>query len=117
MRDYRIYNRELTAYSLEGQYCINWYEDNKKNHLNPDKNSYGQVLCLTKQKASGLKFSLRFYWTKEFFLIKPVFSWRYGKSFNWLFFRFDITVEYFTVFDKIIKDHLSEHLANLKKTQ
>ena len=105
---YKIMNKELNAWSLEGESCIRYYEQNKDMHLNPKYTCYGDVLVQTKRVFSGITFKLRFYF-KNHWHWKPSFHWKYGTYyFHWLFFMSWFEREYVDKFDKIIKDHLAE---------
>jgi hypothetical protein len=105
---YKIMNRELNATSLEGIKCIDYYEQNKQFHVNPKYVSYGDVLIQTKHVLSGFSFKFKIYFRNRW-LWKPHFYWKYGNNyFHWLFFMFWFEYEYVEVFDKIIKDHLTD---------
>jgi hypothetical protein len=110
---YKIMNRELTGYSLAGNYCPRYYEDNKQMHLNEKYTTYGDVLVQTKRVFSGINLKFRFYFKNHWYW-KPSFHWKYGSNyFHWLFFMFWFEREYAEQFDKIIKDHLSDSQRNV----
>lgn len=105
---FRIMNRKLNAYSLEGMSCINYYEQNKEYHINPKYVSYGDVLVQTKRVVCGFSLKLKFFFRNHWYW-KPHYYWKYDiHYFHWLFFMIWIDKEYKDVFDKVIKDHLSE---------
>jgi hypothetical protein len=105
---YKIMNRELTAYSLEGWECLRYYESNKDLHLNPKMTCYGDVLVQTKRVVSGISLKFKFFFKNHWYW-KPSFHWKYGNYyFHFLFFMFWFDFEYVEKFDKIIKDHVAE---------
>lgn len=105
---YRIMNKELTAYSMEGPHCIMDYDISKKYILSKSSLSYGDVLVETKRVFSGLSIKVKIFW-KNHWWWKPEFYWKYEVYyFHWLFFMIWFEREYVDQFDKIIKDHLSE---------
>lgn len=105
-----IMNRDLTAYGLQGQDCIDYYNRNKDLHLNPQLVCYGDVLVKTKDVFSGISFRLKLYFRNHWYW-KPSYHWKHGYYyFHWLFFMIWFDKEYIEVFDKIIKDHLSDFL-------
>ena len=114
--NYRIMNRKLDAYSLEGVSCIKYYDENKDRYINPKYNCYGDVLVQTKRVFCGITLRFKVFF-KHHWYWKPNFHWKHGLYyFHWLFFMFWYEREYKDVFDKIIKDHLGELEAS-KKTK
>jgi hypothetical protein len=109
--DYRIYNSDLTAYSLEGWMCPDSYERDKKYHLKEGSTHYGDKLVRMKRVLSGITFRWAFYW-KNYFELKPQFHWRYGvRYFHWFCFMLWIENNYVDEIDCVIKDHLAESRA------
>ena len=105
---FKIMNKELNAYSLEGVQCLDYYERNKEYHINPKYASYGDVLVQTKRVCCGISLKFKLFFRNHWYW-KPHFHWKYGTYyFHWLFFMIWFDKEYREVFDKVIKDHLSE---------
>lgn len=105
---YRIMNKELTGISFEGYDCLRYYEESKYRHIDPKYVCYGDVLVQTKRVFYGISFKLKLLFRNHWYW-KPSFHWKYGTYyFHWLFFMFWFEREYKEIFDKIIKDHLSE---------
>jgi hypothetical protein len=103
---YAIYNRELTGYSLVGDYRMinDWYERNKKYVLSKDSILYGNVMVSLKRVKCGATIKFRFF--TSFCTWKPELRWKYDKAFHWLWFHFHFDFEYADVYDKTVKDHL-----------
>lgn len=100
-------NKELNATSLEGVQCLDYYERNKKYHINPKHASYGAVLVESKRVFSGVSLKFKLFFRKHWYW-EPHFQWKYGTYyFHWLFFMVWFDKEY-RKSHKIIKDHLSE---------
>jgi hypothetical protein len=107
---------------LEGNFYSGWdaeklYDSYQTAHLNPKSSKYGAVLCTTKRIHYGwtikirisFKYPYSFYWKW-----RPAFKWKWGERyFHWLFFNIWLEKEYTTVLDKVIKDHLSDHLQEV----
>ena len=109
---YKIMNRELDAYSLEGWDCIKSYEENKELYINPKYYLYGSVLVQTKRVLSGFSLKFKIYFKNHWYW-KPYYHWKYGTYyFHWLFLMSWFEPEYVDKFDKIIKDYLSESKLN-----
>lgn len=111
---YKIMNRELTAYSLEGQCCLDYYESMKDKHISKDYICYGDVLVQTKSVFSGIQVTVSIYFRNHWYW-KPSFHWKYSNYyFYWLFFMFWFNKKYIDKPEKVIKDHLAEFLNKTK---
>lgn len=108
MSDFAIMNKELNAYSLQGdwQKVSNFYESMKEHHLSETSSCYGDVLVEMFPKLSGIRFTFTI--TKHCWEFKPKIKWKYEKSFDWLWFliKFETLENDFDY--KVIRDHLNE---------
>lgn len=106
---YKIMNKDLDAYSMQGFDCPEYYDRDKDAHLNKNDTRYGDVLVKTKRVKIGFGIKVKIFYRKHWYW-KPYFSWKYNKYLHWLFFMIWYENEYDDVIDKVQKDHLTEFL-------